>query len=508
MKRNQWKFRNKAFFLLFLIVVYSALVPCGAGADDLNWLQPGVRVWYVGGTGELTFSSNAQEADLIDYFDGATLYVVQQQALVNWSSPLPATNWAHPDPFSEGMFWINPQRLQAMSTGGIVQWLGSNRLVKARATYTCDTVPFLRLLPVDALFELSPVREFVILTNTENDPDEGESDGEYFFDVETGLMLSKTETLDITRIMLSISEINYDFATHQAYAEDYGPHSAYAGRFSAARSGFLDNQGFQLDSMILSRYHNVILATIKGNLMNVTYSIYYTFDYYLTYDGNTDTALIRPLDDEEWVENGDHFLWWIPPTDLSTETIRVWDIALDRQSPAADTTTFATSDLSRTGFPSLSFDSGGYLTDITANAPDMGLYVESYSDANKVMSVEGRQFYETEMEQAIPTTAPSTTTTTATPDTTTITVISTTTTVGGQGCPIEELYGMHSEETEFLRQVRDEILCKTPEGQQMVRLYYELAPMIVSAMEGDEGFREQLKEMIDGILPLIRGIVE
>lgn len=48
-----------------------------------------------------------------------------------------------------------------------------------------------------------------------------------------------------------------------------------------------------------------------------------------------------------------------------------------------------------------------------------------------------------------------------------------------------------------------EALSETPEGQELTRLYYEWSPAIVKAMEEGEGFMEDVKEMIDGILPLI-----
>jgi hypothetical protein len=66
------------------------------------------------------------------------------------------------------------------------------------------------------------------------------------------------------------------------------------------------------------------------------------------------------------------------------------------------------------------------------------------------------------------------------------------------------LYREHSEETEFLRSVRDNILSQTPEGQEIIRLYYEWSPSIVKAMEENEEFKQEMKVMIDGVLPLIR----
>ena len=44
---------------------------------------------------------------------------------------------------------------------------------------------------------------------------------------------------------------------------------------------------------------------------------------------------------------------------------------------------------------------------------------------------------------------------------------------------------------------------KTPVGQEIIRLYYQWSPAIVKAMGDDEEFKEEVKEMIDGILELV-----
>jgi hypothetical protein len=101
------------------------------------------------------------------------------------------------------------------------------------------------------------------------------------------------------------------------------------------------------------------------------------------------------------------------------------------------------------------------------------------------------------------TTTVSETTTTSTPDTTT------TTEEDDDGiCPIEEIYGEDAEETEILRYLRDTFLNQTPEGQELIRLYYEWSPAIVKAMEEDEEFKEEIKGMVDGVLPLIGKEIE
>jgi len=64
---------------------------------------------------------------------------------------------------------------------------------------------------------------------------------------------------------------------------------------------------------------------------------------------------------------------------------------------------------------------------------------------------------------------------------------------------------MHSADSELLKHFRDNILTKTPEGQEIIRLYYQWGTLILKAMEDDEEFKEEVKALIDGILLLIRG---
>ena len=70
-------------------------------------------------------------------------------------------------------------------------------------------------------------------------------------------------------------------------------------------------------------------------------------------------------------------------------------------------------------------------------------------------------------------------------------------------CFAETVYGKHSKEAELMRSFRDNVLSQTLEGKELMRLYYELSPVIVEVMEADEGFKEDMKGMIDGALGLI-----
>jgi hypothetical protein len=71
-------------------------------------------------------------------------------------------------------------------------------------------------------------------------------------------------------------------------------------------------------------------------------------------------------------------------------------------------------------------------------------------------------------------------------------------------CVAKEIYGEHSEEVELLRDFRDEVLSQSPVGQEIIELYYQWSPVIVRTMEGNEKFKREIKEIIEGVLPLIR----
>ena len=56
-----------------------------------------------------------------------------------------------------------------------------------------------------------------------------------------------------------------------------------------------------------------------------------------------------------------------------------------------------------------------------------------------------------------------------------------------------------------LKKYRDNVLSKTQEGQELIKLYYQWSPVIVKAMEADEEFKQEIKELVDEVLPLIEG---
>ena len=102
----------------------------------------------------------------------------------------------------------------------------------------------------------------------------------------------------------------------------------------------------------------------------------------------------------------------------------------------------------------------------------------------------------------------STTTTIPTPVPTTTSSSSTTTTSVINICVIESIYGEYSDEVELLKCIRDTILLHTSEGHGIVKIYYELSPVIMKAIEDDKELEEELKETIDEFLVLIKAEIK
>ena len=75
-------------------------------------------------------------------------------------------------------------------------------------------------------------------------------------------------------------------------------------------------------------------------------------------------------------------------------------------------------------------------------------------------------------------------------------------------CPIVAIYGDDSEEVTLLRYFRDNVLTRTIQGKELIKLYYEWSPLIIRSILEDEELKKDLQEMIDGFLPLVRNAAE
>jgi len=67
-------------------------------------------------------------------------------------------------------------------------------------------------------------------------------------------------------------------------------------------------------------------------------------------------------------------------------------------------------------------------------------------------------------------------------------------------CPAEQIYGENSAEVVFLRHYRDEVLSKTEDGRNMIKLYYQLAPVISARIQIDPAFRALARQRADEII--------
>jgi beta propeller repeat protein len=80
--------------------------------------------------------------------------------------------------------------------------------------------------------------------------------------------------------------------------------------------------------------------------------------------------------------------------------------------------------------------------------------------------------------------------------------------VNGGGCPLSVALEDDESQLDTIRIFRDNVLGQSSTGRELTRLYYQWGPVIADVMEKDEEFKEEIKEMIDDILPLIEGEVE
>jgi len=75
-------------------------------------------------------------------------------------------------------------------------------------------------------------------------------------------------------------------------------------------------------------------------------------------------------------------------------------------------------------------------------------------------------------------------------------------------CLATALYGKNSEALVTLRSLRDGMLRQTPEGRELIKLYYLIGPAVVKALRKDEAFKEDLKRMIADIVSTIGSFSE
>jgi hypothetical protein len=75
-------------------------------------------------------------------------------------------------------------------------------------------------------------------------------------------------------------------------------------------------------------------------------------------------------------------------------------------------------------------------------------------------------------------------------------------------CAAEAIYGENAEQTELLREYRDNVLSKTSEGQETIKTYYKFSPTVTKLLESNQHLKNKAKAIIDSMLPGIRKKVE
>jgi hypothetical protein len=398
--------KNKIFSCLgFCLMLIFVIHHPGnyAWAIDTGWMQQGVRIWYFGGVdGTGPSASNAGEAYLITDITDAGVQVTRHAALTHWTSPQPVQNESHP--IDKGPCWIHPVALQNLKMGDY--WMGQEITLITSANYTYETFPY-RLLPAKALFDLKPVREFVKLSYMIP----GFSVGNAYFDAETGLLLYYHALWGANKMFFILSEINYDFAVKKAFAEDYGPHSGFKSFVSQQSmwdpSGPPGGGSVIIQSLVETRYGQtiemVVISSISGPsiLLPTRYENYCFFGHVpiLRYM-DMEEAPNYPL--EQWTPIGQYLWWWIPPKDLTRNTINVLDIPMTRTS--SNPIIFnSTQSPDRFHFSMLQFDSLGYLTLFAAKDPTIGLDLNpgDWLFQNHT-TVDGLDYYVNVMGRAVP----------------------------------------------------------------------------------------------------------
>jgi hypothetical protein len=75
-------------------------------------------------------------------------------------------------------------------------------------------------------------------------------------------------------------------------------------------------------------------------------------------------------------------------------------------------------------------------------------------------------------------------------------------------CAIEVICGKDLMAIKTIRNFRDKVLKKTPEGRALIKLYYLWSPIIVKALNQDDQFKEKVKGITYSVLPIIAQMVE
>lgn len=364
----------KEKLLICLVMAFGSIF---LGADvraiDVNWMQKGVRVWYFGAA-STGFSSDAEEAYLFGTIDGNSVPVTCHSAINHWGSPNPVDTQTY-SLVDKGPCWIHPQVLQNLQSGDM--WRGHEIVTVLPGSYTYDTFknqfPSFNylLLPIKALFDLKAQRDLVKIVYMMP----GYSTGIAFFDTDTGILLLYETSNGFVTVFFILSEINYDFATQKAFAEDDGPHTGF--KSNALETTTTANYVY-MQSSVESRYGSTVQMWVSASGGGSMGSWMPSNENYCFF-GNVPALRHIVMTNaqyppELWPELGDYLWWWVPRTVLQSSTIDVFGVPMTRTSTSPYTFT-ATTEPAGFFFSKIVFGDDGYMTSFSAKYSAIGLNI-------------------------------------------------------------------------------------------------------------------------------------
>jgi hypothetical protein len=71
-------------------------------------------------------------------------------------------------------------------------------------------------------------------------------------------------------------------------------------------------------------------------------------------------------------------------------------------------------------------------------------------------------------------------------------------------CPAEAVLGEDDLRLDTLRKFRDQVLAKNPNGQKMIKMYYDASAAVVQMMDKDPELRESARKYLESIMPTIK----
>ncbi len=400
---------EKIFVSCRLLALWLVLDCSGVWAVDVGWMQKGVRVWYFGAVGSIT-ASDAEEAYMFSDVNGYDVQVTKHSGSNHWVSTQPVSTSSYSF-LDKGPCWIHPQVLQTLKSGDT--WKGQTIATVLRNAYTYDTlkaeftigeysIPYL-LLPIKALFDLNSQRNLVKIVYYLPDY----STGIAYFDADTGLLLLYETSNGYVTVFFFLSEINYDFATKTAFAEDNGPHTGFLSFvLEQQMMPYPDTRigAVLMQSPVESRYGNTVqmwtAASVNGSsLPDKNYCFFGSVPVLRHIDKE---AVFYPP--EQWNPYGQYLWWWVPTGALQNSTINVFNVPMTRTSTSPYTFT-ATQEPTGFFFSKLWFDNDGYMTAFAAKDSTTGLdidpgYAASYY--NNSTRVDGLAYYKNTMGNATP----------------------------------------------------------------------------------------------------------